>query len=128
MATRLLVLIAALAAAAAAQACPAPPKAIPRPAVLGPVFPTPPGYFYTSGRRRNGAAIVTGYMKVGMTGGYAAWWSTITGSGRYHGFPFEGKTHTIIRFTAWKGAEHGQVDVWLTCKNRVTAVITYYAR
>ena len=134
MVTRL-ILVAALAVGlgapvgrAASSACPATRKAITRPAILGSVFPTPPRYVYTTAKRKNGAAIVTGYMKEGMGQAYQDWWSTIAGSGRYHGFPQEGPTHTLIRFKAWKGSEHGQVDVWLTCKNRVGAVITYYEK
>lgn len=133
--TARLVLIALLAAAlvapvghATSSACTAPAKAVPRPAVLGPVFPTPPRYVYTYGKRRNGAAIVSGYMKESMMQGYEDWWSTITGSGRYHGFPHEGRTHTVIQFKAWTGPEHGQVDIYVTCAKRLSAVITYYAK
>src|SRR3954468_18831050 len=90
--------------------CPPLPKAVARPAVLGPVFPTPRGYVYTSGKRKSGAAIVSGYLKASMTAAYGAWWSTITGSGRYKGTPHIGRTHTVVGFKAWSGPEHGQVD------------------
>lgn len=123
-----LLAVAATVADAAPASCPPLPKAIARPAVLGPVFPTPRGYVYTSGKRKTGAAIVSGYLKTSMTAAYEAWWSTITGSGRYHGMPHVGRAHTVVGFKAWSGPEHGQVDIYKTCDKRVTAVITYYAR
>lgn len=124
-----LVLLAAAGATfgrAATAGCPAAPKAIPRPAMLGAAFPTPRGYFYTSAKRRNGAAIISGYSNQDMRGAWASWTSVVVG-GRFTDQWHEGKTHSEIFFKSRIGKEHGRVDLYATCRKRVTAVITDYA-
>jgi hypothetical protein len=100
------------------------PKAIPRPAMLGPL-PTPRGYVYTAAKRRNGAAVVAGYSKGKLQDLRLVWRNTIIGGGRWKVDHDEQHGNTVLlTFQGFDDPSKGQVQLVEACKGRIVATLT----